>query len=162
MLTRRETAHIEPGTFIRRLLRDVDPFFEEAGMFARPARVFGDIAWAPALEVSEQDRHLRIRLDLPGVKREEVAVTITDEGLRIEGERTTDEAKAGEKWRRTERAYGRFVRTVPLPDGIDPAAVTATFESGVLEVTVPLPAATATVAPRKVEIGEGKAARTAA
>jgi len=163
MLTKRETAHVEPRAFIRRLLRDFDPFFEEAGLFAGPPRLFGELAWAPALEVVEKDRNLVVRLDLPGVKKEEVTVTITDEGLAIKGERKAEEEKKEAKWSRTERTYGRFVRTVPLPEGIDPAAVKATFDNGVLEVTVPLPKAAVAAEPRRIEIGGGKAAaRTAA
>jgi len=163
MLTKRQAAHVEPTAFIRRLLRDFDPFFEETGFLARPGRVFGELPWAPALEVVEKDRQLVVRLDLPGVKREEVTVTITDEGLTIEGERKTEEEKQAKKWARTERTYGKFVRTVPLPEGIDPAGVKATFDNGVLEVMVPLPEVAA-AAPHRVEIAGGKkpAAKTAA
>ena len=159
MLTRRDATHVEPRAFIRRMLRDVDRFFEDGWAFPVPPRALGELAWVPTLEVVEKDRNLIVRLDLPGVKKEEVTVTLTDEGLTIEGERKVEEETKKKDWYRTERAYGQFIRTVPLPEGVDPAAVKAAFENGVLEVTVPLPAQAAATVPRTIEIGAGDTKR---
>jgi HSP20 family protein len=164
-MTTRELARVEPRAFMRRMLRDFDRFFEGGTLpFTPPAKVFGDFAWVPALEVIEKDRRLVARLDLPGVKKEEISVTVTDEGLTIEGERKFEEEEKKNNWYRSERTYGKFVRTVPLPDNVKTADITAKFENGVLEVVVPLPAEAAGAAPRKVEIaaGEQKAVKPAA
>jgi HSP20 family protein len=162
MLTNRELARIEPRTFMRRMLRDFDRFFEEGWTpFAPPARVFGEVPWVPALEVAEKDHQLTVRLDLPGVKKEEVAVSVTDEGLLIEGERKEEEEKKENEWYRTERTYGHFARLVPLPPGVKAADIKATFEHGVLQVIVPLPAEAAAT-PRKVEIAGGEPPKAAA
>ncbi len=111
----------------------------------------------PALEMNERDHTLFIKLDLPGLKKEEVNVNFTDEGLVIEGERTHETEGKENEWITTERTYGRFYRVVPLPEGVNYKEVKATFKDGVLEVTVPVPAAEAK-APYKVPIeGEPEA-----
>jgi HSP20 family protein len=164
MLTNKELTRLEPQAFVRRMLRDFDRFFAEGWTpFAAPARVFGEFTWTPTLEVIEKNHHLVARFELPGLKKEEITVTVTEEGFTVEGERRLEEEEKKHNWYRTERAYGKFVRTVPLPAGINPAEVKATFENGVLEVVVPLPAA-AVAAPRKVEIAgeEKKVAKPAA
>jgi HSP20 family protein len=146
------------------MLRDFDRFFEEG--LTPPARFFGEVPWMPTLEVVEREGHLLAKLDLPGIKREEVTVTFTDEGLTIEGERKHEEEEKKTDWYRSERTYGKFVRTIPLPAGVNPAEIKATFEKGVLEVKVPLPAAAVAAAPHKIEIGgekeEKKAVKPAA
>jgi HSP20 family protein len=157
MLTNKELARIEPRAFMRRMFPDFDRFFEGSWEpLTPPARVFGDLAWVPALEVVEKDHRLVARLDLPGVKKEEVTVSVTEEGLLIEGERKLEEEKKENEWYRTERSYGKFVRLVPLPAGVDFTGIKATFENGVLEVVVPLPAEAAALPPRKVEIAGGE------
>ena len=164
MFTNKELTRVEPRAFIGRMLRDFDRFFEEGWPpFVAPARAFGEFAWTPTLEVVEKEHHLVARFELPGLKKEEITVTVTEEGFTVEGERRLEEEEKKHNWYKTERAYGKFVRSVPLPAGIDPAAVKATFANGVLEVVVPLPVL-AVAAPRKVEIAgeEKRAAKPAA
>src|SRR5262245_19562182 len=153
----RELIAVEAPAFIRRVLRDFDRWFvkREEPFFAVPRALEG-FTWLPELEVRERENQLLVRVDLPGLKREEVTVTIAEEGLTIEGERKLETEKNEKEWYRTERAYGRFYRTVPLPEGFKPEEVTATFANGVLEVKVPLPGAAARVLRRKVEIGTGE------
>jgi len=84
-------------------------------------------------------------------------VNLTDEGLVIEGERAQGAENREDEWFTTERTYGRFYRVVPLPDGVNFKEVKATFRNGVLEISVPLPAAAAK-APYKVPVeGEPQA-----
>lgn len=164
MLTNKELTRVEPRAFVRRMLRDFDRFFDGGwAPFAAPGRVFGEFAWTPTLEVVEKDNHLIARFEIPGVKKEEITVTVTEDGFTVEGERKVEEEEKTKNWYTTERAYGKFVRTVPLPAGINPADIKATFTNGVLEVVVPLPAK-AVAAPRRVEIAgeEKKAVKPAA
>jgi HSP20 family protein len=164
MLTHKQLTPIESRTFVRQMLRDFDRFFDEEWTpFATPQK-FGQFAWTPTLEVVEKNRRLVARFELPGLKREEITVTITEEGLTVEGERKLEEEEKEHNWYRTERTYGKFVRVFPLPAGVNAGEIKATFENGVLEVVVPLPAAAVAAAPRKVEIvnPEKKAVQPAA
>jgi HSP20 family protein len=165
MLTNKELMRVEPRAFVRRMLRDFDRFFEEGwAPFAAPANVFGEFEWAPTLEVVEKEGRLIARFELPGLKKEEITVAVNEEGLTVTGERKREEEKKNHNWYRTERTYGKFVRTVPLPVGVNTAEVKATFHNGVLELIVPLPPAAVAAAPRRVEIAEGEPqkAKTAA
>lgn len=158
MTRTRDFILTEPRALIRRMFRDLDPWFEPRGVFpAAMRKAWGDVPWMPPLEMTERDHHLFIKLDLPGMKKEEINVSSTDEGLVIEGERTYETESKKNEWFTTERTYGRFYRVVPLPDGVNPKEVKATFKNGVLEVTVPIPAAEAN-APYKVPVeGEPEA-----
>jgi HSP20 family protein len=150
-----------PRSFAHRVFNDFDRFFDEGKFpFFRPAREFGEFTWAPEVEVFERDHVLVARVDLPGLKKEEVTVTVTDEGLAIEGERKHEAEEEKNDWYRSERTYGKFVRVITLPEGVNAAAIKATFEHGVLEVRVPLPVAAAAPAPLKVEIAGGGEKKT--
>jgi HSP20 family protein len=119
-------------------------------------------AWCPKVDVFEKDNRLVTRVDLPGVNTEDVSVEVTDGHLALSGERKREtEDKKGDFYR-SEREYGSFFRTVPLPDGVKLEDVKASFADGVLEVSVPLPARPESKV-RKVEIQEpAKTAKTAA
>jgi HSP20 family protein len=161
----RGLAAAEPPAFVRRVLHDFDRWFGrgERPFFAFPPALEG-FTWLPDLEVIERERRLFVRVDLPGVKPEEITVTVTEEELTIEGERKYETEKKEHEWYRTERAYGRFFRTVPIPRGVRTEEIGATYTNGVLEVKVPLPVAEEKTPRRKVEIGIGgeKAAKPAA
>ena len=134
----------EPGTLMRRFFPDLDHWFEpRRSTFAGLRKPLADFPWMPELEMKERDHHLMITLDLPGLKKEEVAVSVTGDGLVIEGERTHEAEHEKNDWFTSERSYGRFYRLLPLPDGVKWDTVKASFKDGVLEIAVPLPAATA-------------------
>src|SRR4029450_4109192 len=110
-------------------------FFEKGwAPFDAPANVFGEFEWAPTLEVVEKEGRLIARFELPGLKKEEITVTVNEEGVTVTGERNREEEKKNHNWYRTERAYGKFVRTVPLPAGVNTAEIKATFQNGILEL----------------------------
>jgi HSP20 family protein len=165
MFTNKELVRVEPRAFVRRILRDFDRFFEGGwAPFAFPANEFGEFEWIPTLEVVEKEGRLIARFELPGLKKEEITVTVAEEGVTVTGERKREEEKKNHHWYRTERTYGKFVRTLPLPAGVNTAEIKATFENGVLELVIPLPPAAVAAAPRRVEIAEGQPqkAKTAA
>ena len=109
----------------------------------------GEAAWIPDLEVIEKDGSLKVRLDLPGMAREDVKVAVTEAALTIEGERRQQEEKTENGYVRSERSYGRFFRSVPLPEGARTETAKATFTNGVLEIAMlvaaPQPAASRTL-----------------
>jgi HSP20 family protein len=81
-----------------------------------------------------------VRADLPGLKPDDVRIEVADGALTIEGERRSEmEAEEEGGVYRSERVYGRFSRTIPIPEGADVEHAQARFDEGVLEITVPLP-----------------------
>jgi HSP20 family protein len=157
----------EPFGLLRQMTSELDRVFDEPffASFRWPARAFGGgetTTWSPDIDVFEKDNCLVTRIDLPGMKKEEVKVEITDGYMAISGERKTKKEEKKENEYRCERAYGSFYRAVPLPQGAKLEDVKATFSDGVLEVAVPLPAKAQPTA-RRVEIGgPPTAAKTAA
>jgi HSP20 family protein len=119
-------------------------------------------AWAPKIDVFENDNRLITRVDLPGMTKEDIKVEVTDVHLALWGERKQEKEEKKDNVYRTEREYGSFYRAVPLPEGVNLEDVKATFKDGVLEVSVPL-LARPEANVRKVEIEEPvNATKTAA
>ena len=112
--------------------------FEEAADRRAPAREEeGEIEradWIPAADVYEDEREYLLALDLPGIKRDGLDVSLDEGRLVIRGERKGQE---GLHARRTERPQGRFVRTFSLPDAVDRAAISADYKDGVLLLHLP-------------------------
>ena len=90
--------------------------------------------WAPLVDISEDDKEYCIRTELPGVKKEEVKVTVENGVLSISGERKYEKEEKNRKYHRIERAYGNFLRSFSLPDDADGSKVSAEFKDGVLNV----------------------------
>jgi HSP20 family protein len=149
---------ISPFSVIKRFGEEMDRLFGDFGLdrsWIPPALMGeGGRTWAPEVEIFERDGELVVRADLPGLKREDVKVELTDEGLTIEGERRSEHEENGEGYYRSERNYGNFYRRLPLPEGVDPDDATAKFHDGVLEVTMPARKPVARAA-RKLAIQEG-------
>lgn len=154
----------DPFALLRQMTSELDRAFEGSFFnlswpsFRVPAAA---AAWAPRVDVFERDGRLVTKVDLPGMKKEDVSVQVTDGQLALSGERKHETEETKDNVYRSEREYGSFYRAVPLPQGVKLEDVKATFADGVLEVSVPLPTQPeATV--RKVEIQEpaksGKAA----
>jgi len=121
--------------------------FDTPTVASAPARRF-----APATDLIESDSHYILRADLPGLSEDDVNVELDGNVLTLSGERrsSSEDRKAG--YYRVERSYGSFRRSVRLPEGVDAEAITATFDKGVLEITVPKPEV---AKPHKVQISVG-------
>jgi HSP20 family protein len=117
----------------RDLQREMGRLFEsfEPFHFARVERSF------PPLNLCDAGDRYILTAQLPGVAPEEVDLSITGETLTMRGDRKRPEGVADESYRRQERPFGRWTRTVTLPDRVDSAQVAATFAQGVLTVTIP-------------------------
>jgi HSP20 family protein len=111
--------------------------------------------WIPAMDLAETEDAYVLRADLPGLAPEDVKIELENRVLSISGERKAEQRSEDAGWMRIERSFGSFRRTLTLPAGVDPAAITAAFDNGVLTVTVPKPEQ---AKPHRVEIAvEGKA-----
>jgi HSP20 family protein len=159
------TSH-DPLARLRQMTSELERAFEDWRPFRWPS--FGHlaavepVAWAPKIDVFEREGRLVTRVDLPGMKKEDVSVEVTDGHLALSGERKREKEETKDNVYRSEREYGSFCRAVPLPEGVKLEDVKATFADGVLEVSVPLPAKPEANV-RKVQIEEPKpAGKTAA
>ncbi len=92
--------------------------------------------WSPSIDISETDAAYLIKAEIPGVKKEDVKVTIQDGMLTIQGERKMEKEEKGKKFHRVERSYGSFVRSFRIPDNADENSVKAEFKDGMLNVTL--------------------------
>lgn len=138
--------------------RDVSPVQQEIQQMFR--QMLGDEgdgateagAWIPALDVEEDDDAFRLHVELPGVAPEDVELTLEDDVLTIAGQRDFYDEREADDFKRIERRYGRFRRAVRLPARVDPDAIQARAEGGMLEVTVPK---SEQARPRRIEITSG-------
>ena len=120
--------------------------FEEMERFLSsnwPSRIFWrrlpaeDMCWAPAMEMYEKDDHIIVRAELPGVKKEDVDVSISGDMLTLRGERKTSEEVSEGDYYRSELCYGSFSRSITLPAAVNAKKVEASYEDGILEIKVP-------------------------
>jgi HSP20 family protein len=109
--------------------------------------------WAPALDVLQEDGDIVVRAELPGVKLEDVDITLHNGVLTISGERRAEEQREGSGYYVRERRYGSFRRSMTLPQGVDESKISARFDGGVLEVRVS--GAAAVQEPRRIQIEGG-------
>ena len=93
--------------------------------------------WAPPLDVHEDKEKFSVRVELPGMKREDIEVTLQDGALVISGERTEETVQEGTEVHRQERSYGKFTRALTLPAAVADNQVAAQYKDGVLTVTLP-------------------------
>jgi HSP20 family protein len=93
--------------------------------------------WAPALDVQEDKDSFVVRTELPGLKREDIEVSLHDGVLVISGERKAEGTQAGVETLRQERFYGKFQRALTLPKPVAADKITAQYKDGVLSVTLP-------------------------
>ncbi|HTQ55118.1 MAG TPA: Hsp20/alpha crystallin family protein [Bryobacteraceae bacterium] len=126
-----------PFGLMRRLSEEMDRVFANSlGL----SRGFGNAGlWSPPIEVREHDGSLDVTAELPGLKKEDIKVECTDEGILIEGERRQEREEARAGYRHSERSYGHFSRMIPLPPGAETDKAKAEFKDGLLQVHVPIP-----------------------
>ena len=97
----------------------------------------GGALWAPAVDIIDEKDHIRVRADLPGMKKEEIEVSVDNDTLTIRGEKREEKEIKEKDYVRSERYYGAFHRSFTLPAGVDPQKVNAGYKDGVLEITLP-------------------------
>jgi HSP20 family protein len=138
-ITRREPSSglgfwRDPFSMLNDFDREVHRLFQNLGFGA------GDLErglWSPQIEMYQRDNKLVIRADLPGLNKNDVKVELNDNVLTIEGERKQEKRDERAGW--SERSYGRFFRSIALPEGASGENCNATFKDGVLEITCDAP-----------------------
>ena len=136
------------------LQREVDRLFDD---FTRGIGTSnGGAMLMPSIDVSETEKEIEVRVDLPGLERQDVDISLENDFLTIRGEKKIetkpdDKDEKEKTYHVAERSYGVFYRVLQLPPGIDPSKVQATMSKGVLTVRIPKPTQSATA---KIEIQE--------
>jgi HSP20 family protein len=126
-------------------LRDeIDRFFEAP--LSRTSELLG---WAPAFDVYEEKDNFTVKAELPGMKKEDISVSLHEGNLIISGERKSETKSEGTAVYRSERFFGKFQRAVPLPPTIDAKSVKAEYKDGILTVTLPK---TEEAKPKQIEV----------
>jgi HSP20 family protein len=152
-LFRGSLFQLNPFELMRRFSDDMDRMFN-GGFPTAEAE-----AWAPAVEVKEEGGKFLVSAELPGVKKEDVKVQVTDDALILEGERKAEKEEKRKGYYRSERSYGRFYRSIPLPEGANLDKASAEFTNGVLEVAIPIPESKRQT--REIPVQEGGKAKGA-
>ena len=112
----------------------------------------GSQRWAPAMDLVEADDHFVLKADLPGLTDDDVTIEVQDGTLTLSGERKSEHETREKGWYRLERSFGRFSRSLTLPEGVDADKIEASFDKGVLEVRIPKPEERK---PRRIAIAVG-------
>ncbi len=134
-----------PWRDIERLQRDMNRLFSDHSDFGR-SRVAPNF---PAINVWGNENGLVITAELPGVDPEAIEISVVNKTLALSGSRPSEELADGERYHRRERRHGNFTRTFELPFGVEADQVEATFENGVLHVSLPRAEAEK---PRKISV----------
>jgi HSP20 family protein len=150
-----------PFQLMRRMMEDMDRMFEAFNPSAASGSVTPEI-WAPPIEVAERDGSIVVKAELPGVRKEDVKVEFTPDGLLIEGERKEEREEQQKGMVRSECRYGRFSRLIPLPEGANMEQAKAQFTDGVLEITIPMAEEKQQRREIPIEGGGGQTSRAAA
>jgi HSP20 family protein len=136
-----------PFEFLDRMTEEMDRafdrMFQDFGLSRRSSPLRSPLSgqstsgvWAPRIEAFQKGDRFVVRAELPGLKKDDVQVDITDDALTIRGERREEHQEEREGYYHTEREYGQFARTIPLPQGAIAESAQASFRNGVLEISL--------------------------
>jgi HSP20 family protein len=136
----------------------IDPFRELASFFETFTEPTGKDqltagSFVPPVDVYEDEHNLVLKLEIPGLNDEDINVSVENNTLTVQGERKFEKEEKEENFHRIERRYGSFVRTFKLPNTVDAEKVEASYEKGILKITM---AKRAEAKPRQIKVGIGQ------
>jgi HSP20 family protein len=131
------------GSPIFGLRREIDRLFDDT--FARDGNSF-----TPAVDIKENENEIRLEAELPGIRPDDVEIIAENGVLTIRGQKESERKEGDDRYQVVERAYGTFMRTFQLPQGVDENQITADFENGVLSIHIPK---AALPQPKRIHIG---------
>src|SRR5690349_19133395 len=117
-------------------LNRMDRIFRESYSPAGPEEALTTTSFAPAVDIYEDEHNIALKLEVPGIDEKDIDVRIENNTLTVHGERKFEKEEKEENYRRIERQYGSFTRTFTLPNTVDTESVSATYEKGVLKITL--------------------------
>ncbi len=140
-----------------------DPFRELASLQDRMNRLFQEqyggrdeelttSAFAPPVDIYEDEHNLTLKLEVPGIDEKDIDIRLENNTLTVRGERKLEKEEKEENFHRVERRYGSFVRAFTLPNTVDAESAKASYDKGVLKITL---AKKAEAKPKQIKIGVG-------
>jgi HSP20 family protein len=140
------------------MITRIDPFRELATFFENFAEPTGKDQltagnFVPPVDVYEDEQNLILKLEVPGVNESDLNVSVENSTLTIQGERKFEKEEKEENFHRIERRYGSFLRTFKLPNTVDAEKVEASYDKGILKITL---AKRAEAKPRQIKVGNGE------
>jgi len=133
---RQDGGALAPLTTLNRIRDEIDRLFEDPFSLLASGRSFF-AGWTPSVDIYEDKDKMTVRAELPGMRKEDIEVSLDGNTLTICGERKQEEEhKEGESYR-SERYFGRFQRSITLPTAADPGKIQASYKDGILTVTCP-------------------------
>lgn len=141
MMQRRKPRRSEIATWApSRFMEDVNRFFDEP--FMTPRMIWRrlpeeELSWAPSMDIYEKENSYVVRMELPGIKMEDVEISVSGDTLTVRGERKIPEDIEEEEYQTSEIFYGSFTRSVTLPEKVQADKINATFDDGILEIQIP-------------------------
>ncbi len=112
---------------------EIDRFFSDFGLNYDQS----DTVWSPNVDVSETEKNYEVKAEIPGLKKEDIKVTVEDNVLKLSGEKKHEEETKEKNYHRVERSYGKFERTFQLPKEVKKEEIKASYKDGVLDVVIP-------------------------
>ncbi len=128
----------EPGT-IDMLRREMDQFFDDLVPFSWSRENGGKTlgTWNPNTDITEDEKEYMIRMDIPGMEKNDIKINVQDGRITVTGERKTEEKEEKKGYVRQERYFGSFYRSFTLPDKLKEDGIQASFKNGVLKLQIP-------------------------
>ncbi len=128
-------------TGMESLHKEMDRLFDDfrsMGMHSMPMGRLQEFSQlTPRIDETEDDKAIHVRVELPGMDQKDVDITLTDGLLTIRGEKKQEDEEKGKDYYRTERVFGTFRRSIPIPVEVDESKIDASFKKGVLKITLP-------------------------
>src|SRR5467141_1887844 len=150
LLTRWEPLR-EFSTMQDRINR-MNRLFRESYSPEGPEEALTTTSFAPPVDIYEDEHNITLKLEVPGIDEKDIDVRIENNTLTVHGERKTEKEEKEENFRRVERQYGSFTRSFTLPTTVDPEQVSATYDKGVLKITL---AKKAEAKPKQIKVNVG-------
>jgi len=131
----RDLMRWDPFKEISTLREEIDRLFDS--FFGRQTSMATEGFWVPAIDVEETDSDYIVKAELPGLKKDDIKIAVTEDTLTISGERKMEKEEKGKTYHRIEMNYGKFERTIRFPSEVNPEKAKASYKDGILTVTIP-------------------------
>jgi HSP20 family protein len=145
-------VRFDPFEDLARIQREVNRLFDDSsrsGTRQGGAEAASTRTWAPAVDIFEDANEIVFRVELPGIKQDDIDIEVSNDTLTIKGERHFEDAERKDGFIRVERAYGKFQRSFSIPIPVDQDKIQASYRDGLLEVKLPKAEA---IKPKKVQV----------